>query len=401
MAWNQPGEDKKRPAQRNAPENSSLDEMLRRWQQRVQRLWRPGRGANAAAVALVALAAVVWFASGYYQIGATERGLLQRFGRYELTVPPGAGWHLPWPIETVTKLNVENIDGLDSKAILITADQNLIDIAWSVQYRIADPRQFQFQVRDPQTSLRQASETVIRELAAAQNLDVLLSGNARAQIGTAARPRIQQIMDDFHTGITVTALNLSEMQLPDAVVAVQRDLAKAAEERQRDIADAQAYANQIVPAAQSVASHQLTDAQVYAAQVTAASDGEALRFTSLAQAYAKAPEITRNRMYIETIEGILAHSRKIFIDSKAGNGSMIYLPLDKLVDTVRAGAVPSTGTAATPATGAAAGAVPASPPSAVPSAAAAPAAAATPAAPASAASGGEGDDGRSRDRPER
>jgi membrane protease subunit HflK len=404
MAWNQPGEDKKRPAQRNAPENSSLDEMLRRWQQRVQRLWRPGRGANAAALALATLAAVVWFASGYYQIGATERGLLQRFGRYELTVPPGAGWHLPWPIETVTKLNVENIDGVDSKAILLTADQNLIDIAWSVQYRIADPRAFLFQVRDPQTSLRQASETVIRELAAAQNLDVLLSGNARAQIATAARPRIQQVMDDFHTGITVTAVNLSEMQLPDAVVAVQRDLAKAAEERQRDIADAQAYANQIVPAAQGVASHQLTDAQVYAAQVTAAADGEALRFTALAQAYAKAPEITRNRMYIETIEGILAHSRKIFIDTRPGNGSMIYLPLDKLVDAARAGAGP----AAAPAGVAAASGAPTPAPAIAPSApapaapgtgATAPAASAP--ASASGAAGGDADDGRGRDRPER
>ncbi|HXN09754.1 MAG TPA: FtsH protease activity modulator HflK, partial [Steroidobacteraceae bacterium] len=268
----------------------------------------------------------------------------------------------------------------------------------SVQYRIADPRQFLFQVRDPQTSLRQASETVIRELAAAQNLDVLLSGNARAQIGAAARPRIQQIMDDFRTGITVTAVNLSEVQLPDAVVAVQRDLAKAAEERQRDIADAQAYANEIVPAAQSVASHQLTDAQVYAAQVTAAADGEALRFTALAQAYAKAPDITRNRMYIETIEGILAHSRKIFIDSKAGNGSMIYLPLDKLVDTVRSSGAPSSGTATAAAVSTATPAVPANP---APSAATAPPAPGTGAAATAAPSGADTDEGRGRDRPER
>jgi membrane protease subunit HflK len=395
MAWNQPGEDKKRPAQRDAPENSSLDDVLRRWQQRVQKLWRPGRGASAAAVALVALAAAVWFASGYYQIGATERGLMQRFGRYVATVPPGTGWHLPWPIETVTKLNVESIDGLDSKAILLTADQNLIDIAWSVQYRIADPGAFLFQVRDPEMSLRQASETVIRELAAAQNLDLLLSGNARTQISVAARPRIQQVMDDLHTGITVTAVNLSEVQLPDSVVAVQRDLAKAAEERQRDIAQAQSYANDIVPAAQSVAGHQLTDAQVYAAQVTAAADGEAQRFTALAQAYARAPEVTRSRMYIDTMEGILAHSRKIFIDTKPGNGSMIYLPLDKLLEAAHSGAAPA---GAGPATAAGAPSTPAAAP------AAAAAGTAVPAAPASApapATGGEPDETRSRERPER
>jgi membrane protease subunit HflK len=395
MAWNQPGEDKKRPAQRNAPDNSSLDQMLRRWQQRAQKLWRPGRGASTAALALGVLAGAVWFASGYYQIGATERGLMQRFGRYVATVPPGTGWHLPWPIETVTKLNVENIDGLDSKGILLTADQNLIDIAWSVQYRIADPRAFLFQVPDPESSLRQASETVIRQLAAAQNLDVLLSPNARAQIGAAARPRIQQIMDEVHTGISVTAVNLSEVELPDTVVAVQRDLAKATEERQRDIADASAYAEEIVPAAQSVAGHQLTDAQVYAAQVTAAADGEAERFNALEQSYARAPDVTRSRMYIETIEGILARSRKIFIDTKAGSGSMIYLPLDKLLDAARAGAAPAAGTAA-----AAAGA-PATlslPPSPAPAAGAGAAAPAT--APASAGTG-DPEDGRGRERPER
>ena len=244
-------------------------------------------------------------------------------------------------------------------------------------------------------SLRQAAETVIRQLAAASSLAVLLSGNARAQISGAARPRIQQLMDASHAGITVTAVNLSEVQLPDTVVAVQRDLAKATEERQRDIAEAQAYANEIVPAAQSVAGHQLTDAQVYAAQVTAAADGEALRFNALAQAYARAPEVTRSRMYIDTMEGILAHSRKIFIDTKAGSGSMIYLPLDKLLEAARSGAAPPGGAAAS-AAGAPATLAP--PPAPAAAGAAAPAAAASQ--PAS-APGGDAEDGRSRDRPER
>jgi membrane protease subunit HflK len=398
MAWNQPGEDKKRPAQRNAPDNSSLDDILRRWQQRVQRLWRPGRGASTAAAALIALAAVVWIASGYYQIAVTERGLMQRFGRYVATVPPGAGWHLPWPIETITKFNVESIDGLDSKGVLLTADQNLIDIAWSVQYRITDPRAFLYQVRDPESSLRQASETVIRELAAAQNLDVLLSGNARTQISATARPRIQQIMDESHAGITITAVNLTEVQLPDPVVAVQRDFAKAGEERARQIAEAQAYANEIVPAAQSVAGHQLTEAQVYAAQVTAAADGEAQRFTALAQAYARSPETMRSRMYIETIEGILSHSRKIFIDTKPGNGSMIYLPLDKLIDTVRAGGAPAAGGS----TAAAASAIaPATAVTPAPAASPGPAAAGAPASATAPAAGAETEDARGRDRTER
>jgi membrane protease subunit HflK len=398
MAWNQPGEDNKRPAQRNAPDHSSLDEMLRRWQQRVQRLWRPGRGASTAATALILLAAAAWVGSGYFQIAATERGVLQRFGRYQATLPPGAGWHLPWPIETITKINVESVDGVDSKAILLTADQNLIDIAWSVQYRIADPRAFLFQVRDPESSLRQASETVIRQLTAAQNLDPLLSGTARAQMGVAARPRIQQILDDIHTGIAVTAVNLSEMQLPDTVIAVQRDLAKATEERQRDVAEAQSYANEIVPTAQSVAGRQLTEAQVYATQVTAAADGEAQRFSALAQAYARAPEVTRSRMYIDTMESILAHARKIFIDTKAGNGSMIYLPLDKLVDTLRSGPAPSA-SGATPA--GAATVAPTASANPAPATASGPAPQSAPAAAPTPAAGVDSDEGRGRERTER
>jgi membrane protease subunit HflK len=336
MAWNQPGEDKPRPPPRGAPPDSSLDEILRRWQQRMRRLWRPGSGRAAAASVLLLVVVVVWLASGYYQIESSERGVVQRFGAYLGIEQPGHGWHWPWPIETMQKLNVTSIQGLDSRALMLTADQSLVEIAWSVQYRIADPVSYLFTLHDPQLTLGQSGETVVRALVAQHDMASLLSGDARGQVTADARVRIQQMLDGYRAGITVTAVNMTDVQLPDAILSTQRDAEKAGEDRQREIADAQAFANDIVPKAQAAAQRQLADAQVYAAQTVANADGEAERFTQLAAAYAQSPEVTRSRLYIDTMETILTRSRKIVIDAKNGNGSMIYLPLDKLAEAVRA-----------------------------------------------------------------
>jgi modulator of FtsH protease HflK len=336
MAWNQPGEDKPRPPPRGAPPDSSLDEILRRWQQRMRRLWRPGSGRAAAASVLLLLVAAVWLASGYYQIESSERGVVQRFGAYHGMEQPGHGWHWPWPIETMQKLNVTSIQGLDSRALMLTTDQSLVEIAWSVQYRIADPVSYLFTLHDPQLTLAQSGESVVRALVAQHDMASLLSGDARGQVTADARARIQQMLDGYRAGISVTAVNMTDVQLPDAILSTQRDAEKAGEDRQREIADAQAFANDIVPKAQAAAQRQLADAQVYAAQTVANADGEAERFTQLAAAYAQSPEVTRSRLYIDTMETILTHSRKIVIDAKNGNGSMIYLPLDKLAEAVRA-----------------------------------------------------------------
>jgi membrane protease subunit HflK len=376
MAWNQPGEDKKRPAPRGTLDNASLDDLLRRLQRQVQRLWRPGSNRGSAALALLLLIATVWLISGYYQIGPSERGVVQRFGRYVAIEQPGHGWHWPWPIETLTKLDVVTVEALDSKALMLTDDQSLIDISWSVQYRIADPLRFLFQVREPQESLRQVSETVMRELIGGSSLSALLDGEARSRVASEARARIQKALDGYGAGINLAGVNLADVRLPEAVQVAQRDAAKAAADRQHAVAEANAYANDIVPKAQSAAQRQMTDAQVYATQTRAAAEGEAQRFTQVAQAYARAPEVTRSRMYIDTMESILSHAHKILIDTKSGSGSMIYLPLDKLAEAVRSSAPPA--------------------PPAVPSPAPAAAGAAAPGAAADAA-----DDARNRERPER
>jgi len=376
MAWNQPGEEKKRPPPRGAPDNASLDELLRRLRRQVQQLWRPGSNRATAALALVLLIAALWLISGYYQISPSERGVVQRFGRYVTIEQPGHGWHWPWPIETMSKLDVTRIEALDSKALMLTDDEGLIDVSWSVQYRIADPLKFLFQVRDPQESLRQASETIMRELVAASSQASLVDGEARPRVAATARGRIQQALDTYGAGVNLVGVNLADVRLPDPVQSAQRDAVKAAEDRQHARADAEAYRSDIVPKAQSAAQRQLSDAQGYATQTRAAAEGEAQRFTQLAQAYARAPAVTRSRMYIDTMESILAHAHKLIIDTKSGTGSTIYVPLDKLAEAIRNGSRES----------------------------AAPAALAGPAAAAAASAGGAGDssdDARNRERPER
>jgi modulator of FtsH protease HflK len=380
MAWNQPGEDKKRPAARGTPDNASLDNLLRRLQRQVQRLWRPGSNRGTAALSLLLLIAAVWLISGYYQIGPSERGVVQRFGRYIAVEQPGHGWHWPWPIETLTKLDVATVEGLDSKALMLTADQSLIDVSWSVQYRIADPLRFLFEVREPQESLRQVSETVMRELIGAATLGALLDGDARSHVAAEARTRIQKTLDGYGAGVNLAGVNLADVRLPEAVQAAQRDASKAAEERQRAVVDAESYTGEIVPKAQGAAQRQITEAQVYATQTRAAAEADAQRFTLVAQAYARAPEVTRSRMYIDTMESILSRARKIIIDTKSGTGNVIYLPLDKLAEAVRNGAPQA--------------------PAALPASAPAPAAAAAAVAPASAAPEAA-DDAANRERPER
>ncbi len=339
MAWNQPGDDNRRPAARGAPESASLDEMLRRWQRRVQRLWRPGGSRTRVAIALVALAAAVWLASGYYQIGASERGVVQSFGRYVATELPGSGWHWPWPIQTLTKHKVEALDSLDASAMVLTADQGLINLRWSVQYRITDLRQYLFGLRDPLGAALQASETVIRQLAAGDTLQSLLSGEARERLGAQARDRIQQVLDRYDTGIELSDVSLTDVEPPDAVMAAQHDADHAADDRQRALMDAQAYASDLVLKAQASAQQQVSDAQVYATQTVAQAQADAEHFTQLAHAYELSPRVTRDRLYIRTMEDILASApHKVFVDAR--DGTTINLPLDKLAGQIRSSSAP-------------------------------------------------------------
>ena len=354
MAWNQPGDDKRRPSSRSAPSDALLHDMLRRWQERAQRLWRPGSGRGKAALSLVVLAVLVWLGSGYYQIGSSERGVVQTFGRYVATKPPGSGWNWPWPVQQMTKVDVTNINSFDSKTTVLTSDESLLTLAWSVQYRVADPLRYLFQVRDPQDTLQQAGDVIVRRLAAHADLRSLLNGPARDQLDGQAREGIQQLLDSYEVGIEVSAVDLTDVQLPDPVSAAQRDVDRAAGNRQHQISDAQSYASDLQTKTQTTVQQQLSDAQVYAIQTLSQAQSDTQRFDQLAAAYALQPKVLRDRLYIQTISDILSHAHKIFVDARAGN--VIYVPLDKLTDAAHEGAKPAApdAAAAVPATAAAA-----------------------------------------------
>jgi modulator of FtsH protease HflK len=346
MAWNEPGNRGESPwgKKRPADKSGGFDEALKAFKRQLEGLFGgsggspPAGGSEDAGSAgslgwvIAAVVLLLWLASGTFQINASDRGVVQRFGKFSGVRQPGLGWTFPWPIETVSKVNISRVNSVEYRSRMLTADVNLVEIRSAIQYQYLDPVKVLFQVRDPEQTLREVSESAIREVVGQANLDQVL-GNARQQITEGTRDLIQRTLDSYNSGIRVTSVNLTDVQVPEAVIASQRDANKAIEDRDRFSKEAQAYANDILPKAQGTAQRQMQDAEAYKMQIVAVADGDVARFNSVYAAYAQAPEVTRQRMYIETIESIMQQSKKVMLDSKpGGGGNMIYLPLDKLLE---------------------------------------------------------------------
>jgi membrane protease subunit HflK len=335
MAWNQPGGQNNPWGRRPGQGGPDLDEKVKSWQRKLESWLRiggtGGEGSGSLLIWVVLIAVVWWLGSGFFQIGAAERGVIQRFGKLVVVRSQGAGWHLPWPIETLTKVNVAQVSSSDYKSRVLTADVNLVELRFAVQYQLVDPIKALFRVRDPQATLHEVSESAIREIVGQSNLEDVLVGATRPQVTRRTKALIQRILDAYNTGIEVTTVNLTDVQVPDDVQPSQRDANKALADQERVVKEAQAYANGILPAAQGIAARTQQDAEAYRARVVALAEGQASRFTQLAAAYARAPEVTRERMYLDTMESVLGRANKVIVDQKPGNGNMIYLPLDKLM----------------------------------------------------------------------
>ncbi|MBS0366101.1 MAG: FtsH protease activity modulator HflK [Proteobacteria bacterium] len=338
MAWNQPNGPNNPWGKRPGQGGSDLDERLRSWQRRLEGLLRPGgagtpggTGPWVPALIVGALVLLWWIGTGFYQVGQAERGVVQRFGR--LVSVEGAGLIVRWPrpIEMLTKVNVASVRASDFKSRVLTSDINLVDLHFAVQYQFTDPRKVLFSVRQPENTLSEVSESAIREIVGRSTLDEVLVGTTRPQITRRAKELIQHTLDNYNSGITVTTVNLEDVQVPDAVIASQRDANKAQADKERSVLEAEAYANGILPAAQGSAARMTQEAQAYKAQVTTIAEGQAARFSQLEMAYEAAPEVTRKRMYMDTIEGVLTRAHKVVIDTRAG-GNMLYLPIDKLLE---------------------------------------------------------------------
>jgi membrane protease subunit HflK len=336
MAWNDPGGEKRNPWNRPQQTQNDLDEVLRNFQRRLTSLFGRGGGgfggnatnlSKGLGTALVLLA-VFWVGSGIYRVDAQERAVILRFGKYVETTGPGYNWHLPWPIERKIIVNVSRQYSVTDDASMLTADTNLVEVKSAVQYTQPDPLKLLFKVRDVDETLTQVSESAMREAVGQASLDKALAFDP--SITDRARVLLQRTLDGYDMGIRILSVNLTDVNVPEAVQDAQRDAIKADKDRQRYQQEAELYRNDVLPRARGAASKEIQDAEAYQLQVVALAKGETSRFDQVLAQYEHSPAVTRERMYIDTMENVYKNSRKVIVDLKSGN-SMIYLPLDKLI----------------------------------------------------------------------
>jgi membrane protease subunit HflK len=318
---------------------ADLDAVVRDLQRKLSGLFRtggPSRGSggdaamnSSLAASAVVVLAVVWAAFGFYRVDAAERGIEFRFGAFKEVTQPGWQWHLPWPIEHVEKVNTGAMQRNEYRGSMLTADENIVDIELVVQYRRTDPEAFLFNMRNPEEALEYATASAIREVIGRNLLDFILT-DGRAEVARDTQEVLQATLDSYKAGITVYEVNLVNANFPSAVEGAVQDSIRAREDRARKILEAEAYANDILPRARGEASRRREEAEAYRAQVIANAEGEADRFTQILAEYRKAPAVTRERMYIETLEEILRNSTKVLVNTE-GSNNLLYLPLDQLV----------------------------------------------------------------------
>lgn len=299
---------------------------------------------------LVALVIVIWLASGFYIVDEGRRGVVTRFGRYTETTLPGPRWHLPYPIEAVQLVDFSQVktieigyrntpkNKIDTEAVMLTEDENIIDIEFAVQYNLKSAEDYVFDTRRPDQIVSYVAESAIREVVGKSKMDFALY-EGREQIAKQTEQLMQQMLDRYGTGVFVQKVTLQNVQPPDKVQAAFDDAVKAGQDRERLKNEGQAYANNVVPRARGMAARLLEEANGYTAEVVQRAEGDTQRFDKVLTEYRKAPGVTRERLYLDMMQSVLGSTSKVLIDQKSG-GNLLYLPLDKLIEKA--------GTAATP-----------------------------------------------------
>jgi membrane protease subunit HflK len=343
MAWNEPGGGNKDPWGGNQGNQGppDLDEIVRKLQERVSGLLggvkrasggSGGGGGDLSTKTIGIIVAVVligWLFTGIYIVDPAERGVVLRFGSYTKMTEPGPHWRIPWPIETVEIVNVDEISSFTHNAAMLTQDENIVDVELTVQSRIQDAANYLFQDQTPDKTLRDATETVVRKTIGGSKLDFILT-EGRSAVAAMIQERVQALMDEYKTGLLVTSVNMQPAKPPEQVKEAFDDAIKAREDKERLENKAEAYANEILPQARGESARAIADAKAYRDRVIASAEGEASRFTAVLTEFAKAPEVTRERLYIDTMEQVLGQSNKVLIDVPQGN-SLMYLPLDRIM----------------------------------------------------------------------
>ncbi len=337
-----------------------LDELMSKFNQKLSALFGRKGGGNGGAPRgpgfahfgggagiLVGLVVVVWLASGFYIVDQSARGIVLRFGKFAEETQPGARWHLPYPIESAEVISVSQVRTIEigsrnggkskvpKESLMLTDDANIIDIQFAVQYVLKDPKDYLFNNRSPDDSVMQAAETAIREIVGKNTMDFVLY-EGRAQITVQAQKLMQEILDRYKTGISISKVTMQNAQPPKEVQSAFDDAVKASQDRERQKNEGEAYANDVIPKARGAAARLTQEAEGYKQRVIERSEGDASRFRQIVAEYNKAPGVTRERLYLEAIQEIMSNTSKVLVDQKGGN-NLLYLPLDKLMQMTGAG----------------------------------------------------------------
>ena len=364
MSWNDPGSGNRDPwgGRREEQGPPDLDELVRKLRERFKRLFggrdnrggggggpsRGGPGMIGIAVVL-GLGVIIWLLSGFYIVDQGWRGLVTRFGKYTATTLPGAHWHLPYPIEQVERVNVEQrrriTVGYDAvnpqrtrpvlaEALMLTQDENIVNVRLAVQYHVSDPAKYVFNFRDPDQTLKAVTESALREVIGKNDMDFVLT-RGRAEVAKQTQTVIETIIERYQLGLEVVAAVVQDIQPPEQVQAAFLDVIKAREDKQQLISRAQGYRNAILPKAQGEAARIREQADAYKAKVVAQAAGETSRFEQIASEYAKSPQVMRTRLYLDTMEQVLAKSGKVLIGDRRDGQPLMYLPLDRMLERTR------------------------------------------------------------------
>ena len=344
MSWNEPGGGNRQRDPWGGKDQGppDLDEALKKLQDQLNGLFggRSGGGSSKGAGSLIGIVAViattVWGLMGLTQIGEQERAVVLRLGEYSRTAQPGLFWY-PRGIDTITRVNITQVRSAQFGETMLTQDENIVDISMSVQYVIDDPKNFVLEVRDPERSLQHAAQSALRHVVGDSTMGLVLT-EGRAAIAVQVRERLQQYLVNYTTGINVQKVNIDDASPPSQVQEAFDDVIKAREDEERVKNEAESYANGIVPEARGRAQRMKEEAEAYRQQVIAKATGEAQRFDQLLSEYEKAPAVTRERLYIDALESVLANTNKVMVDVEGGNNVM-YLPLDKLAPAAASGAM--------------------------------------------------------------
>lgn len=291
--------------------------------------------------ALLALIVVVWLASGFYTVDANERGVVLRFGKLVETTEPGLRWRLPYPIETHENVDLSGVRTVEigyrgternkmlRESLMLTDDANIINIQFAVQYILKDPEDYLFNNRYPEDAVMQAAETAMREIVGKSPMDFVLY-EGREEIAASAHESMQRILDRYETGITISRVTMQNAQPPEQVQAAFDDAVKAGQDRERQRNEGEAYANDVVPRARGAAARLKEEANAYRERVVAKAEGEASRFDQLYTQFKQAPQVTRERLYLDTMQEVLSKSSKVLVDARNG-GNVMLMPLDKML----------------------------------------------------------------------